>query len=48
MITEEYPLVAYPSKCYPLYHAVVGDIQGLRAHFENSENVDKQFNRDKR
>ena len=48
LIAREYPQVRYPSNCYPLYHAVVGDIDGLRAHFKNAENIDKQLNKNER
>ena len=48
MIVEQYPLVRFPSKYSPLYYAVVGDMDGMHAHFENAENIDQQFNEDKR
>ena len=38
----------YPANCLPYDHVLFGDIVGLRAHFENAENVDKQFNGDER
>ena len=38
----------YPANCLSYDHVLVGDISGLRAHFENAEDVDKQFNTDER
>jgi len=38
----------YPANCLPRDHLCSGDIAGVRAHFYNAENVDKQFNSDQR
>jgi len=38
----------YPANCLPHDHIVSRDIIGVRAHFDNAENVDKQFNTDER
>ena len=38
----------YPANCLPSDHVLFGDIAGVRAHFDNAENVDIQFNNDER